>query len=142
MINPSSSAEGAEALIAQMTAAVAQLSWMSETDAPFEVLYWPDIPEDGLTVKQILHQAQLPPETPIEAIALEDFLSSATQPQPWHTAEDAEIVERFQQLQALIAQALTQVQVYRCGRVEQDIYVVGQTQNLGWLVLHTSAVES
>jgi hypothetical protein len=32
--------------------------------------------------------------------------------------------------------------VYRCGTTELEIYIVGQTQDLNWLALHTTAVET
>ena len=142
MPNPSPRAEDSEPLIQQMTAAVAGLNWMSETDAPFEVLCWTEISQDGLTVEQVIAQAQLPPETPIEFISLDDFLDPVTQPQPWHREEDAQQFEQFQDLRRLLEQTLTQIRVYRCGMGELDIYVVGQAQDLGWLVLHTTAVET
>jgi hypothetical protein len=142
MTNPSPRAEDSEPLIQQMTAAVAGLNWLSETDAPFDILCWTDIPQNGLTVEQVISQAQLPPETPIEVISLDDFLDPVTQSQPWHRKEDAQIVDQFQGLRVLLEQTLTQIRVYRCGTGELDIYVVGQAQNLGWLVLHTTAVET
>jgi Nuclease A inhibitor-like protein len=142
MMNPSVKGEGAEDWIAQITTAVEDLCWMSETDAPFDVLHWIDISPDGLTPKALLTHAQLPPDTPIEAISLDEFLASVIQPQPWHSEEEASSVEQFQALRTLLTQTLTQIQVYRCGTVEVEIYVVGQGQDLSWLVLHTSAVET
>jgi Nuclease A inhibitor-like protein len=142
MTNPSPRAENSEPLTQQMTAAVAGLNWLSETDAPFEIGCWTDISQQGLTVDQVISQAQLPPETSVEVISLDDFLDPVTQPQPWHGEEDAQIVEQFQGLRVLLEQTLTQIRVYRCGMGELDIYVVGQTPDLGWLVLHTTAVET
>lgn len=132
----------AEAVIQQITEAVAGLSWMSETDAPFEVLHWTDIAPEDLTPQQVLHQAQLPLETPVEVMELEAFLAPVVQSQPWHSAEEARRAKQFQALQALLEQLLTCIQVYRCGTVEQAIYVVGQGQDSSWLVLHTTAVET
>jgi Nuclease A inhibitor-like protein len=142
MTNPSVGDEGAEDWIAQITTAVRGLTWMSETDAPFDVLHWTDIPPDGLTPEALLVHAQLPPETSIETISLDDFLDPVTQPQPWHSEEEAQSIAQFQALRTLLAQTLTQIQVYRCGTVEIEIYVVGQGRDLSWLALHTTAVET
>jgi hypothetical protein len=131
-----------EDLVQPFTAAVAGLSWMSETDDPFEVLYWTGIPSEQLTPQEVLHRAKLPPDTPVEGMTLEAFLAPATQGQPWHTDEEAQSAKQFQALQTLLEQTLTQLQVYRCGTVEREIYVVGQAQNLDWIVLHTTAVET
>jgi hypothetical protein len=142
MMNPSFRGEGAEDWIAQIAAAVQDLSWMSETDAPFDVLHWTDISPDGVTPEAVLTHAQLPLETPIETISLDDFLDPVTQPQPWHSEEEAQRTQQFEALRTQLAQTLTQIQVYRCGTVEIEIYVVGQGPDSSWLALHTTAVET
>jgi Nuclease A inhibitor-like protein len=64
------------------------------------------------------------------------------EPQPWHSEEETYIAQQFQALQTLLVQTLTHIQVYRCGTAELEIYVVGQTQESDWLILHTTAVET
>jgi hypothetical protein len=142
MMDSSLGVENAEDWVGQISTAVQGLGWMSETDAPFDVQCWTEISPDGLTPEAVLTHAQLPTDTPIEAISLDDFLAPAIQPQPWHSEEEAWIVEQFQALRTLLAQTLTQIQVYRCGTVEIEIYVVGQGPDLTWLALHTTAVET
>jgi Nuclease A inhibitor-like protein len=141
MMTPSSPSPE-EDWVQQMSAAVAGLSWMSETDAPFDVLLWTGLAQDCLAPEDVLRQAQLPPDTPVEAIALDTFFAPATELQSWYTPDDIKIAEQFQALETLLAQTLTQLQVYRCGTTELEIYIVGQTQDLNWLALHTSAVET
>jgi Nuclease A inhibitor-like protein len=138
-MNPSPNPED---LVEQVAAAVAALSWMSETDAPFEVLHWTGTTPDNLPPEQVCAQANLPLETPLETLALEEFLAPATQAQPWHTVEEASMTSQFQALQDLLEQHLTQIQVYRLGTTELEIYIVGQIQGSDWLVLHTTAVET
>ena len=140
MIMPPS--QNPEALLEQVTTVVAGLMWMSETDAPFEVLHWVDIPQDEMMPEKVLRQAQLPQQTSIENMTLDDFLAPVIEPQPWHTEAETHIAKQFQALQALLVQTLTHIQVYRCGTAELDIYVVGQIQKSDWLVLHTTAVET
>jgi hypothetical protein len=148
MMNPSFRGEGAEDWIAQIAAAVEELCWMSETDAPFDVLHWTDVspdevtPAGDLTPAQVLNRAQLPLDTPVEVISLCAFLAPVTQRHSWHTDEDARGVEQFLALQTLLKQTLTQLQVYRCGTTELEIYVVGQSHDSNWLALHTNAVET
>jgi Nuclease A inhibitor-like protein len=141
MRNPSSPSPE-EDWVRQLTAAVAGLSWMSETDAPFEVLLWTGIAQDDLAPEDVLRQAQLPPDTSIEAIALDAFFAPATEIQSWYTSDEIKIVEQFQALQRLLEQTLTQIKVYRCGTTELEIYIVGQTQDLHWSALRTFAVET
>jgi Nuclease A inhibitor-like protein len=148
MMKPSLGSEGAEDWIAKIATAVQNLFWMSETDAPFEVLHWSDIspndltPAGDLNPAHVLYRAQLLSDTPVEVISLRAFLAPVTQHQSWHTDEDAHAVERFLALQILLGQTLTQIQVYRCGTTEVEIYVVGKAYDSDWLALHTSAVET
>jgi gamma-glutamyl-gamma-aminobutyrate hydrolase PuuD len=142
MMDPSLGVENAEDWVEQISTAVQGLSWMSETDAPFDVQCWTEIAPDGLTPEAVLAYAQLPPDTLIEAISLDDFLAPAIQAQPWHFEEEVQNVEQFQALRTLLGQTLTQIQVYRCGTVEIEIYMVGQGPDSTWIALHTSAVET
>jgi Nuclease A inhibitor-like protein len=142
MMNQSSRDEGAEDWIQPIATAVQDLSWMSETDAPFDVLHWRDISPDGVTPEAVLTHAQLPSETSIETISLDDFLAPVTQSQPWHLEEEIQSVKQFQALRILLKQTLIQIQVFRCGSVEIEIYVVGQGPDLTWLALHTTGVET
>jgi Nuclease A inhibitor-like protein len=130
-----------KALVQQFAAVVADLSWASETDAPFEAALWPGISSTSMSTEQVLQQAQLPPETPIEAMDLDTFLEP-TAPQPWHTPAEQAIAKQFQILQTLLHQTLEDIQVYRCGEIELEIYIVGRNSGGHWIVLHTSAVET
>lgn len=131
-----------EALVQKITQTVAELSWMSETDAPFEVLRWTGRDQHNLTPAQVLNQAQLPSQTPVEVMTLDDFLTPVIEPQPWHTEAEAYMAQQFQALQILLEQTLTKIQVYRCGTAELEIYIVGQIKESDWLVLYTTAVET
>jgi Nuclease A inhibitor-like protein len=148
MMEPSLGSESAEAILQQIAAAVQDLYWMSETDAPFEVLHWTNIspggvtPTGDLTSAQVLYQAQLPSGTPVEVISLSDFLAPATQRQSWHADEDVQEIEQFLALQILLTQNLTQIQVYCFGITELEIYIVGKALNSHWLALHTRAVQT
>jgi Nuclease A inhibitor-like protein len=130
-----------EALVQQIAAAVADLNWVSETDAPFDVMQWTEPSTTKLSAKQVLTQAHLPPDTPVESQDLNAFFEPAL-PQSWHTAEEKVIAEQFQTLQALLHQTLRDLEVFRCGKIEIDIYIVGRSQEDDWIVLHTAAVET
>lgn len=130
------------AILAQLAAAVEGLQWHSETDAPFEVLHWPGNVGTQLTPADVLKLAGLEPDTSLELLTVEAFLSPALTPQDWHTPVEVAETHRFQALQRLLSETLTQLQVYRCGEVEVEIYITGQLPTGEWAVLHTSAVET
>jgi hypothetical protein len=129
-------------LIAQLTAATVNLCWSSETDAPFTVQLGPTNVEEPLNSEQVLAWAQLPLDTPINAVDLDEFLAPVLTPQSWHTSEESATVARFQALQTLLHKRLTHLRVYRCGEIELTLYIVGQTPQADWIVLQTSAVET
>jgi Nuclease A inhibitor-like protein len=131
----------ADALVQQFTAAVADLNWTSETDAPFDIALWTGLSTATLSAKQVLQQVQLPPETLVEVVDLDTFFAP-TAPQPWHIDEEQAIAEQFQMLQMLLHQTLEDIQVYRCGKIELEIYIVGRTISGDWIALHTNAVET
>jgi Nuclease A inhibitor-like protein len=130
-----------EALAQQIATAATGLNWPSETDAPFEVLLWPEPSAAQFSAKQVLEQAHLAPETPVETQDLDTFFEP-TLPQSWHSAEEQAIAKQFQALQALLHQSLEDIQVFRCGEIEIEIYIAGRCRRGNWIVLHTAAVET
>ncbi len=130
-----------DTLVQRITAAVSDLNWPSETDAPFDVMVWPVLSTSKLSAQQVLEQAHLAPDTSVAAIDLDTFFEP-TQPQSWHSAEEQAISQKFQSLQSLLHQTLENIQVFRCGEIEIEIYIVGRNAQGDWIVLHTTAVET
>ena len=97
------------------------LLFPSESDYPLEAVRWRAA---TLTTETILTRSHKPADTSIEAIALEEFFALVTTDQDWFEDEDREIAQRFRDLQAAIA-TLENVQVFRVGKIEIDIYIVG-----------------
>jgi hypothetical protein len=97
------------------------LLFPSESEYPLEPFTWKSA---TLNRKTILTQAGKLAKTPIEAIALEDFFATVVTDQDWFEDEDREIAQRFRDLQTAIA-TLENVQVFRLGKVEIDVYIVG-----------------
>ena len=126
-------------LLDQLTQALADLTWTSETDAPFDVALWQGLdtlPSDA----QLLEKAQLPPETAVEQLDLKTFLDPVIH--PLYPPESPAVTEQFQAVQDLLLQNLQQVRVYRCGVGEIELYILGQTIREDWIVIHTAAVET
>lgn len=97
------------------------LLFPSESEYPLEPFTW-----ESATLKPetILKRSQKPSDTPIEAIALEDFFAPVTTDEDWFEDEDRQVAQRFRDLQAAIA-TLENVQVFRLGKIEIDVYIVG-----------------
>lgn len=116
------------------------LLFLSETDAPFEVIHWPA--QGELTPAKLLQLTQHSPDAPVKVVSVDDFFAIATQEEDWHDQEERETVKRFQNLVSVLKQNLSQLQVFRVGSIEIDAYIIGVTQNGEWAGLSTKLVET
>lgn len=116
------------------------LLFLSETDAPFEVIHWPA--QGELTQVKLLQLTEHLPDTPVKQQTIDDFFAIATQEEDWHDEEERETAKRFQHLVRVLKQNLLQLQVYRVGSVEIDVYIIGVTDGGGLAGLSTKLVET
>ena len=116
-------------LIDHLQVAIADLRWMSESDYPFQAVYWEHQALETLTLPQLLLLTEHDQETPVAVCDFEVFFNRVTQPQSWHGPEDQERVHRYQHLVETLYRYLTNLVVYQVGEIELDIYIVGQTFN-------------
>jgi Nuclease A inhibitor-like protein len=188
-MNPST-ADSTANTVALLQAAVAELRWVSESEAPFVVGLWPPLvapavaavvptvapvsgegmpigdprrsavdhsaptpseptvqplaaaPTAPLSPAQLRQLLHLPADCPIEALTVEALLGYAAQSQSWHSAAEAATAKRYQALIPLLNAELTNLQVFRVGAVNVEIYVIGQARSGDWLCLQTRAVET
>jgi hypothetical protein len=131
-------------IVPALTDAIADLFWISETDAAFDIIQWPGktLADHGLDAPQLRQWLNLPKDMAVETCDVESFFAIATQPQDWHGEEERAITKRYQALVKLITSALGHCQVFRFGTINIEIYIVGQTTDKLWLGLHTQAVET
>jgi Nuclease A inhibitor-like protein len=131
-------------VVPALTDAIADLYWISETDAAFDIIQWPDkaLVDDALDVPTLGQWLGLPENIAVETCDIASFFAIATEPQDWHGEEEKAIVKRYQALVKLMTSALTHCQVFRFGTINIEIYIVGQTTDKLWLGLHTQAVET
>jgi hypothetical protein len=129
-----------ESIATQLKQASEGLFFLSETDAPFEVISWQT--QEELTPAKLLQLTNHPPDAPVELRTVDEFFTIATQEEDWHDQEERETVQRFHNLVSVLKQNLSQLQVYRVGSVEIDAYIVGVTDGGGWAGLSTKLVET
>jgi len=156
--------DGQQSLVDALQAHVAGLSWMSESDYPFRVVVTAH-PESRATESAAASTNEIPPLRPVgltvatevpivsipnledliktgEPVDLDTFFQRATQAQDWFGEAEWAIAQRYQQLVCWLKENLTNLQVYRCGDVEVDIYILGQTADGTRLGLQTRAIET
>ena len=129
-----------DSIATQLKQASEGLLFASETDAPFEVIHWPA--QGELTPAKLLQLTNHPPDAPLEIISVDEFFDTSTAEEDWHDGEEEKTVKRFQNLVSILKQNLSQLQVYRVGNVEIDVYIVGMTDGGGLAGLSTKLVET
>jgi hypothetical protein len=129
-----------ESIATQLKQASEGLLFLSETDAPFEVIHWPA--QGELTPPKLLQLTEHSPDDSVELVSVNDFFAMATQAEDWHDEEEREIVQRFQNLVSVLKQNLSQLQVYRVGSTDIDAYILGVTPSGNWMGLSTQLVET
>ncbi|MBE9093682.1 nuclease A inhibitor family protein [Tychonema sp. LEGE 07203] len=124
----------------QLQQASKGLLFLSESDAPFEVIQWPA--QGELTPPKLLQLTGHPPDAPVELRTVDDFFAIATVEEDWHDQDERETVQRFHNLVSILKQNLSQLQVYRVGSIDIDVYIVGVTDGGELVGLSTKLVET
>jgi len=114
----------------QLKQASQGLLFLSETDAPFEVISWQT--QEQLTQAKLLQLTNHPPDAPVEMQTIDEFFVIATAEEDWHDQDERETAKRFQNLVSILKQNLSQLQVYRVGSIDIDAYIVGVTDGGEW----------
>ena len=124
-------------IIDRLQQATTDLVWTSESDYPFEVVTWSKDTELNPTAL-----FELPADTAIETITLQDFFTPALATEDWYGKEELVTVDRYQKLVDAIDATLSDVRVFRIGEIEITVYIVGRTFDRELVGLRTQVVET
>ena len=127
-------------LAKQIAAAAEGLYYMSETDA--EILPFIGQTTKIVTSAEILEQTDHSANSAIEERKFASFFSRLTKIQDWFGDEEKQTVEKFIRLKEVLENNLRDLNVYKIGRIELDVYVVGLDENDKLLGIKTKAVET
>jgi hypothetical protein len=129
-----------ETAVEALKAIAAGLSWMSESDYPFEVARLPEFepPIASTLLKLTGHDA----DCPVEEMTVQNFFAPAIEEQDWYEEAEKETMHRFQTLLHWIEEHLSEVKVYRVGEIDIDIDIVGKTESGDWINLSTKSIET
>ena len=115
------------AQLSEVSELIKDLWWSSETDESWQIEVWDN-----------LEQIE---KVDTQTVDLDNFFAKAVQTQSWYGETENQEVEQYQKLVSWFKANLSNLQVYRIGSIEIDIYVVGLLNNQ-WIVLKTKAVET
>lgn len=127
-------------ILEQLKQASDGLLMMSESECPLEAFLWSATPP--ATPEKVIQQTNHPQDTPIKIVGVDDFFQVATTEEDWHEEEEKATVKRFKTLVQELKKNLTNLQVYRLGNKEIDVYVVGQTPAVNLAGISTKVVET
>jgi Nuclease A inhibitor-like protein len=111
------------------------LVWVSESDYPFQIVVWN---KKEINLRLFPDRA----DEAIEVISLDDFFAPALKIEDWYEAEELANVDRYKLLLGTISSNLTEINVFRIGSIEIDIYIVGKTPSGDVIGLKTTIVET
>ena len=82
------------------------------------------------------------PGADARAVDFDNFFAAATEEQDWHDADARARVRKFQALVKFLKENLADVQVFKVGDTESDVYVVGRTASGNFAGVKTKVVET
>lgn len=118
------------------------LLFISELDYPFEVSIFNDTEETDINKDTILKLMKGSPEDPIEDFDFEFLFSTPTLEQDWHSSEDKKRVVRFRNLVSIIKDNLTEIYVFRKGKIYIDVYIAGRAPSGNIAVISTKQMQT
>jgi hypothetical protein len=129
-----------EQLCEELREATRGLLFMSESDYPFEVVRW----EGGgeLSPEHLREVAGQDATATVEERTVADFFRVAAGEQEWKGEAELALAKRYQSLARLLEEKLKDVRVYRVGKRNISVYVVGLSEEGNWLGVSTRVVET
>jgi len=110
------------------------LTYISETDAAIEPL--DDIAAINYLFEKDTH------EKDVKEISFDEFFRRLTEQRDWYGRKEKEKAESFAELKKLLEENLRGPRVFKVGRIQIDIYVVGLDADNNFVGIKTKAVET
>ncbi|HKO44634.1 MAG TPA: nuclease A inhibitor family protein [Pyrinomonadaceae bacterium] len=111
-------------LLEELKKASAGLLVMSESDYPFEIIHWDGSTE--INPEFLRSLTNEPADSRVEETTLEHVLASGP----------------FEHLEQFLRKHLTDLKVYKVGRINIPVYIVGRSPEGNWLGLSTRVVQT
>ncbi len=116
------------------------LYYISETDA--EILPFVGNKVETITDEEILKENNSPAETRVEERDFTEFFDYLTKMQDWFGEKEKATAEKFAELKELLESNLKCLKVYKVGKIQLDIYIVGLDVESNIVGIKTKAVET
>ena len=128
-----------EQLIEELREATRGLTYMSESDYPFEVFNWGAVEPTHDFLRGLTGEAA---DTPVETRTAVEFFRVAASEEEWKNAVQLGAAHGFPKLLRLLEQNLTGLKAFRVGTINIPVYVAGRSASGNWLGVSTRVVET
>lgn len=126
-------------LTAELKKLTQGLTYQSESDYPVKPLFIKGDGKRSLTATDVGEHSG---KKPVKSVAFDEFFNPATSEEDWYGPEEREKAQRFQNLVKILKDNLTDIKVYKSGKVKMDVYVVGKTADGDFAGVTTKVVET
>ena len=130
----------AQILLKQISEIVEKLTYLSETDA--EIIPFSGFQTDTVTKEILLKQIGKEETVKIEETGFTDFFAPLIRKQKWFGEEEQKQTEKFIRLKELLQENLINKKVFRIGKKDIEIYVVGLDKDYILCGIKTRSVET
>jgi hypothetical protein len=128
-----------EQLLDELREATRGLTFMSESDYPFEVFKWSEAEPTHEFLRGLTGEAA---DVPVEETTAANFFRVAASEAEWKNAEQLATARKFQSLLNLLEQNLKDLKVFRVGAINIPVYIAGRAASGHWLGVSTRVVET
>src|SRR5919202_963411 len=102
-------------VLAELERAAEGLLFMSESDYPFETVYWKELPE--VTPQFLRGLTGHAADAPVRTVSVDDFLRVAMSEEEWRAPESRLEAKRYRELARILKENLDDLKVYRVGEI-------------------------
>jgi Nuclease A inhibitor-like protein len=127
-------------IIEELKQLTAGLLWMSESDYPFETVLWEGLPEiSPQFLRSLSGEAE---DAPVEIVSVDEFFRVAMSEESWRTEESRQEAKKYRRLVQTLKDNLDELKVYRVGKINIPVYIVGRDKLGNWLGISSRVVET
>jgi len=127
-------------LAGQIKKAAEGLYYISETDA--EISLFVGEQTEAMTKETVLSQTKNAADAPVEERGFAELFARMTEIQDWFGDEEKETAQKFVRLKELLESNLRDLKVFKIGKIQLDVYVVGLDAENKLTGIKTKAVET
>jgi hypothetical protein len=123
-------------------AAAAGLLFPSESDYPLTPYRWVGAEDTEPSPEALIKAEGRPADTRVETRAVQDLFDPLIQEKDGWEGEERAAAVKYRALVSLLEEQLSHLSVYRVGKIDIDVYILGQHPSGDWLGLKTRVIET